>query len=231
MEIAGLQKTTLLDYPGQVACTVFLAGCNLRCPFCHNALLVLPQAVEPPRITQDELFTFLQKRRGKLDGVCITGGEPTLYPELPQLLRQIRELGFLTKLDTNGTHPQLLRKLLDEGLVDYVAMDIKNSPTHYAATCGGVDCLAQVQESAALLLEERVDYEFRTTVVHPFHTAQDFAAIGQWLQGARRYFLQQFQDSGQLIGAGLSPLTAEEMAAARAAVLPYIPQTTIRGLS
>ena len=230
MEITGVQKTTLLDYPGYVACTVFLSGCNLRCPFCHNASLVLPEAMEKPEMSEDSFLSFLEKRRGKLDGVCITGGEPTLYPDLPDLLRKIRNLGFRTKLDTNGSHPRVLRALLEEGLLDYVAMDIKNSPARYAQTCGGVDCLAAVWESASLLLHGAVDYEFRTTVAHPLHTLEDFTAIGAWLQGAKRYYLQQFQDSGHLIGSGLTPFTPEEMEAARRAAAVYIPQTTIRGL-
>ena len=230
MEISGLQKTTLLDYPGRVACTVFLAGCNLRCPFCHNASLVLPEAFSAPQISEDALFSFLQKRRGKLDGVCVTGGEPTLQRDLPELLRNIRSLGFLTKLDTNGSHPRVLRGLLEEGLLDYVAMDIKNCPDRYCETCGGVDCLAAVEESVTLLKQSTLDYEFRTTVSHPLHRVEDFAAIGAWLQGARHYYLQQFQDSGHLVGTGCTPFTPEEMEAARRAAAVCLPQTTIRGL-
>ena len=229
MQIIGLQKLTLLDFPGRLACTVFLGGCNLRCPFCHNASLVLPRG-DVSGMTADELLAFLQKRRGRLQGVCVTGGEPTLCPDLPDLLRQIHLLGFEVKLDTNGTNPGMLRALLNEGLVDYVAMDIKNSPARYAETCGGADVLTQVKESAALLMESGVDYEFRTTLAHPLHTPEDMAAIGQWLHGANRYFLQQFVDSGDLIGTGLSPLTPEEMAAMREAVLPYIEETTLRGI-
>ena len=229
MQIIGLQKLTLLDFPGRLACTVFLGGCNLRCPFCHNASLVLPRG-DVSGMTADELLAFLQKRRGRLQGVCVTGGEPTLCPDLPDLLRQIHLLGFEVKLDTNGTNPGMLRALLNEGLADYVAMDIKNSPHRYAETCGGADVLTQVKESAALLMESGVDYEFRTTLAHPLHTPEDMAAIGQWLHGANRYFLQQFVDSGDLIGTGLSPLTPEEMAAMREAVLPYIEETTLRGI-
>ena len=229
MQIAGLQKLTLLDFPGRIACTVFLCGCNLRCPFCHNASLVLPRG-GTDSMTEDELMAFLQKRRGRLQGVCITGGEPTLYPDLPDLLRKIRTLGYEIKLDTNGTNPELLRDLLAEGLADYVAMDIKNSPQRYTETCGGADVLDKVRESAALLMAGSTDYEFRTTLAHPLHTAEDLAAIGQWLGGAKRYYLQQFVDSGDLIGTGLSPLTPEEMAALREAVLPYIKETTLRGI-
>ena len=229
MQIIGLQKLTLLDFPGRLACTVFLGGCNLRCPFCHNASLVLPRG-DVSGMTADELLAFLQKRRGRLQGVCVTGGEPTLCPDLPDLLRQIHLLGFEAKLDTNGTNPGMLRALLNEGLADYVAMDIKNSPARYAETCGGADVLTQVKESAALLMEGGVDYEFRTTLAHPLHTPEDMAAIGQWLHGAKRYFLQQFVDSGDLIGTGLTPFTPEEMAAMREAVLPYIEETTLRGI-
>ena len=230
MHIAGLQKLTLLDFPGRIACTVFLGGCNLRCPFCHNASLVLPREDTPPPVTAEELLAFLQKRRGRLQGVCVTGGEPTLYPDLPDLLRQIHLLGYEVKLDTNGTNPEMLRTVLAEGLADYVAMDIKNSPARYAETCGGVDVLDKVKESAALLMQSGIDYEFRTTLAHPLHTREDLIAIGQWLQGARRYFLQQFVDSGDLIGTGLIPLTPDEMEAMREAVLPYISETTLRGI-
>ena len=229
MQIAGLQKLTLLDFPGRIACSVFLCGCNLRCPFCHNASLVLLRG-GADSMGSDELLAFLQKRRGRLQGVCITGGEPTLYPDLPDLLRRIRLLGYEIKLDTNGSNPSMLRAILAEGLADYVAMDIKNSPGRYTETCGGVDVLDSVRESAALLMAGGTDYEFRTTLSHPLHTVEDTAAIGQWLRGAKRYYLQQFVDSGDLIGTGLSPLTPEEMEAMREAVLPYIKETTLRGI-
>ena len=230
MHIAGLQKLTLLDYPGHLASTVFLPGCNLRCPFCHNASLVLPREDTPPGMTTAALLEFLQKRKGRLQGVCITGGEPTLHPELPDLLREIHTLGYSVKLDTNGTNPEMLRYILEENLADYVAMDIKNSPGRYAETCGGPDVLDKVKASAALLMQSGVDYEFRTTLAHPLHTREDMVAIGQWLQGARRYFLQQFIDSGDLIGEDLFALEPEEMEVLRQAVLPYIENTTLRGI-
>ena len=172
MNIAGLQKMTLLDFPGRIACTVFLPGCNLRCPFCHNASLVLPER-EKDIITETELMDFLVSRKKKLDGVCVTGGEPTLYIDLPELLRKIKDLGFQVKLDTNGTNPKMLGRIIEDGLCDYVAMDIKNSPQKYTATCGGMDVLDKVKESAAILMQDRVDYEFRTTVMHPLHTPED----------------------------------------------------------
>ena len=226
MDIAGLQKTTLLDYPGRIACTVFLAGCNLRCPFCHNASLVLrPQTL----MSQEELLAFLQTRKRKLDGVCVTGGEPTLYQDLPQLLDAIKRLGFLTKLDTNGTRPQALKSILDAGLADYVAMDIKNSPDKYAVTCGGPEVLDAVRESVSLLETSSVEHEFRTTVLHPFHTPEDLAAIGQWLTGTKHYFIQAFVDSGDLIGSGQA-MTEQELHALLDAVRPHIPNAQLRGI-
>ena len=202
MRIGGLQKLTLLDYPGKVACTVFLSGCNLRCPYCHNPGLVLPEQSEGSEIPEVEVLSFLERRKGKLDGVCITGGEPTLQPELPEFLEKLRRLGYAAKLDTNGTNPAMLKALLHERVLDYVAMDIKNSPSRYAETCGGIDCLSRVQESAALLMDGTVDYEFRTTVCAPLHTPRDMEELGRWLKGARRYFLQPFADSGALVGGG-----------------------------
>ena len=211
MRIGGLQKLTLLDYPGKVACTVFLSGCNLRCPYCHNPGLVLPEQSEGSEIPEAEVLSFLERRKGKLDGVCITGGEPTL------------------QLDTNGTNPVMLKALLHERVLDYVAMDIKNSPSRYAETCGGIDCLSRVRESAALLMDGTVDYEFRTTVCAPLHTPRDMEELGRWLKGARRYFLQPFADSGALVGGGVSPPSEDEIKALRDSVLPYIPNTQIRG--
>lgn len=230
MNISAIQKTTLLDYPGRIACTVFLPGCNLRCPFCHNAGLVLPEQIQAPRVSQEDFLSFLDRRKGKLDGVCITGGEPTLYDDLPELMEEIHHRGFLVKLDTNGTNPQMLQRVIEEGLADYVAMDIKNSPPRYKETCGGVDMLARIQESAAILLSQAADYEFRTTVFHPLHTPDAMREIGQWLLGAKRYYLQCFVDSGNLVGQGIAPLTQEETEELRQAVLEYIPATQIRGM-
>lgn len=231
MRISGLQKMTLLDFPGLVACTVFLPGCNLRCPFCHNASLVLPERMTEPAMSQEELLAFLESRTGKLDGVCITGGEPTMHKDLPILLRQIKDMGFRVKLDTNGTRPQVLRQLLAQGLPDYIAMDIKNSPDRYRETCGGVEVLPQVRESAALIMESGIDYEFRTTVASPLHSPGELAEIGRWLQGAKAYFIQKFVDSGDLVAPGLSALSDAEMEALLHAVTPYIPNTRLRGVS
>ena len=229
MRFYGFQKMTLLDFPGKVACTLFTGGCNMRCPFCHNALLVTELEQGNDTWDEAEVLTFLRRRKGLLDGVCVTGGEPTLYEDLPALLRQIRALGFAVKLDTNGTNPDMLEALAQEGLLDYAAMDIKNSPDRYAETCGGVDLLGPVKRSAALLMAGAVDYEFRTTVCAPLHTPEEMAGIGRWLKGAKRYFLQPFVDSGELVGSGMKPLTKEEIEALRDSVLPDIPSTQIRG--
>ena len=229
MRIHGFQKLTLLDYPGFVACTVFTGGCNFRCPFCHNAPLVL---LEDEALAEDEVLSLLQKRRGLLDGVCISGGEPLLQPDIGDFMKKLRAMGYKIKLDTNGSFPQKLRALVEEGLVDMVAMDIKNSPEKYAETVGvpGFD-VGPVKESAAFLMEGRVDFEFRTTVVRPLHEAEDFEKIGRWLPGAPKYYLQQFRDSGALLAAeGLGAYTEEEMQIFAEAAKPFIPHTYLRGM-
>ena len=216
MKIVGIQKLTLLDYPGKVACTVFLDGCNFRCPFCHNAELL--RCDVQSIMTTGELLAFLGKRRGILEGVCITGGEPTIHPELPELLRAVKALGYPVKLDTNGYRPQSLRALLAEGIVDYVAMDLKNSPAGYAAATGIPEPdLSRVGESITLLLESGVDFELRTTVVKPIHTAKSIQNMGQWLQSVTnckpvpRLFVQPFVDRDTVPVAGLSAPTEEEL--------------------
>ena len=230
MHIHGLQKLTLLDYPGHTACTVFTGGCNYRCPFCHNASLVL-HPTEQPLIAPEEVLSFLKKRQGLLDGVCITGGEPTLEKGLGDFCAAVKDLGFALKLDSNGSRPEVLRELIDKKLVDYIAMDIKSSRENYGALVGfpGYDT-APVEESAALLMEGRVDFEFRTTVVKEFHSAEDFERIGQWLRGGEKYFLQCFKDSGDILGSGCSAFGKDEMEHLREAVLPYIPNTHLRGV-
>ena len=229
MEIQGLQKMTLLDYPGRVACTVFLGGCDLRCPFCHNGGLVLEAA--PPQLDSGELLAFLKKRVGLLDGVCITGGEPLLRPGLAGLLSQIKELGYPVKLDTNGSHPERLRSLVEAGLIDYAAMDVKNSPQRYGETAGlpGLE-LTPFRESVSYLLQGTVDYEFRTTVVREFHDADSFRAIGPWIAGARRYFLQSFVDRDSVLQAGLHPWDRETLASFGDLVRPYVEQVELRGV-
>ena len=229
MEIQGLQKMTLLDYPGKVACTVFLGGCDFRCPFCHNSQLI--GAAGEPGMPAQELLSFLDKRRGLLEGVCITGGEPLLRPDLGQLLGAIKALGYPVKLDTNGAHPDALIRLVEEGLVDYVAMDVKNSPERYGETAGvyGLE-LASVRDSVSYLLSGAVDYEFRTTVVREFHNRDSFRAIGPWLSGARRYFLQSFADRDTVLQPGLHPCSREELEGFAALVRPYVDEVSLRGL-
>lgn len=230
MRISGLQKLTLLDFPGHTACTVFTGACNYRCPFCHNAELVLRPG-EQPEIPDEEFFAMLRKRKGLLDGVAVTGGEPTLQPDLPEFLARIRELGYAVKLDTNGTRPDLVKDLVGRDLVQYIAMDIKNAPERYPQTTGVEDPrLEAVRETAAFLLEGRVPYEFRTTVVKELHRPEDLEAVGRWLAGAKHYYIQCFTDSGDLIAPGLSPCSREELDALLEAVRPHIPAAELRGV-
>ena len=212
MKICGLQKLAMVDYPGKLAATVFTGGCNLRCPFCHNALLVT-RVEENEVLSQDAVLAFLKSRRGLLDGVVLSGGEPLMQPGVPDFLRAVKDLGF------------------DAGLVDYAAMDIKNSPEKYPLTVGvpGFD-MAPIRESAALLMEGPVPFEFRTTVVREFHTAADMEAIGQWLEGAPRYFLQQFVDSGDLVGSGLTAWPPETLRSLADAARPFFGEVAIRGI-
>ena len=229
MKIQGLQKMTLLDFPGKVACTVFLGGCDFRCPFCHNGELLDGSA---PAVMDDaELLKFLKGRRGLLDGVAITGGEPLLRKDLPDLLRAIRDLGFAVKVDTNGNHPDALDGLLREGLADYIAMDIKNSPEKYALTAGlkSLD-LAPIRRSVGLLMGGSIPYEFRTTVVDELHAASDFEAIGQWISGAKAYFLQAFTDRDSVPYAGLHAPSRENLEKYASIARVYVPYTSIRGL-
>ena len=228
MEIYGLQKMTLLDFPGRIACTVFLSGCDMRCPFCHNSELAEGKA--PPVMTAGELLSFLTKRKGMLDGVAVTGGEPLLREETLDLLRQIRTLGYPVKLDTNGTHPDRLRRAVAEDLAQYVAMDIKNSPERYAETAGlpAMD-LSRVRESAAFLLEGRVDYEFRTTVVREFHDADSFRAIGAWIHGAKRFALQKFADRDTVPFEGLHAPEEAELRAWGEILRPHTEELIFRG--
>ncbi len=235
MHISGLQKMTLLDYPGQVACTVFLPGCNFRCPFCHNSGLLTDTTEN--RISCEELLAFLQKRRGLLDAVCFTGGEPTLQHGLEALMRDIKALGFLIKLDTNGSRPAVLKQLVAAGVVDYVAMDIKNGPSHYAATCGiPTPDIAAVEESLSFLLSRPVDYELRTTVVDELHNAASFDEIGSWLhrlspsQKATRFFLQSYTDRDSVLQSGLHAPSKEAMTAYRAQLQPFVEAVALRGV-
>ena len=229
MNIHGLQKLTLLDFPGRVACTVFLGGCDLRCPFCHNAGLLDGSA--PVLMTDKELLDFLKKRQGLLDGVAITGGEPTLRPDLPELMENIRTLGYAVKLDTNGFHPAVLGDILRRGLADYVAMDIKNSPEKYAITVGVPDInITPITESLKLLKESGIAYELRTTVVQEFHDAASFEAIAPWVDGAPRYFLQCFTDRDTVLHPGLHAPAKEAMERYADILRPHVGEVQLRGI-
>ena len=270
MRIAGLQKLTLLDYPGEVACTVFMQGCNLRCPFCHNPELVVPElyqsSIFPSMNTshsggefpsgdspspEEVFFDYLDRRRGKLSGVVVSGGEPTLYTDLPDFLARIRRMGYLVKLDTNGMRPEALRLIIDAGLVDYVAMDVKNSPEKYAQTCGvggiaeggGSDPKApsslweMARESISLLTEGRVLYEFRTTIAIGLHTEADVEAMACQLRGARAWFLQQFTGGKAIVGdysTGKVPKmrspSPAEMEKMKEAAQAFVPAVSLRGV-
>ena len=210
MKFYGFQKMTMLDYPGKVACLVFTGGCNLRCPFCHNALLVTQ--IDNVVYDEEEIIEYLKKRKGLLDGVCVSGGEPLLQVGIEDFLKRVKELGYSVKLDTNGTFPTRLKSLVEKGLVDYVAMDIKICKEKYALTTGTNSFdIAKIEESVNFLLSGKFDYEFRTTIVDGLHETQDIVKIGEWIKGAKKYFLQNFVDSGNLIGSGLKAVSLDKL--------------------
>lgn len=230
MKICGLQKTTLLDYPGHVAATVFLGGCNFRCPFCHNKELLGNDAEE--LFSLEELLGFFKKRASILEGVCITGGEPTLFPEeLEDLIRKLRSYGYLIKLDTNGFRPEVLRHLCEEQLLDYVAMDIKSCPERYPVVAGVPSLSTEgIMESVSFLMGGAVPYEFRTTVVRELHTADDFAKIGAWLKGCSAYFLQNYVESENVLQPGFTSCNKQELLSFMDILKPYIHRVELRGV-
>lgn len=248
MKIVGLQKTTLLDYPGRVAATVFLAGCNFCCPFCHNMNLVTMDAnnceVETnikvsgiDEYSEEDIFIFLKKRQGILDGVCITGGEPTLNRDLPELIKKIKELGYLVKLDTNGTNPEMLKYLIENKLIDYVAMDIKSSMKNYGIVSGITDnkdvdkILNNIKESIEFLLEQdSFDYEFRTTVIKEYHDEACFKDISEMISGAKAYYLQNFVDSEYVKDHSLTSYSYDELNTFRELLIYNIKKVEIRGI-
>ena len=231
--ICGLQKMTLLDFPGKIACTVFLGGCNFRCPFCHNSELFMGK---PEKLMEDEeFFAFLKFRRGLLDGVCVSGGEPTLYKTLPDFLAKIKEMGFLVKLDTNGYRPEVLKALVQQGLVDYVAMDVKNSPAMYAQTVGLEKMeLSSIEESLRFLIGGELPYELRTTLVRQLHDAASIQDMGAWLAALvpgrkpKKLFLQSFVDRDTVLFAGLSAPEQEATAGFAKILAPFAEEVTIR---
>jgi len=228
MKIAGLMKLTLLDFPGHVACTIFLAGCNFRCPFCHNGSLVRGGDID---ISREELFAFLKKRQGVLDGACITGGEPLMNADIADLIREIRAIGYPVKLDTNGSYPERLDALIAEGLVDYVAMDIKNRPAEYAKACGTAVDVEKIKKSVEILKSSGVEHEFRTTVVKGIHTADDVAECAKWLGESEKYFLQCYKESDDIISPdGLSAFSRDDLGEILAQAQKFNPNTALRGV-
>lgn len=229
MKICGLQKTTLLDFPGHVAATIFTGGCNFRCPFCHNSELL--DGNVPSEYTDEEVLAFLSRRKGILEGVAITGGEPTLQPDLRDFILQVRSMGFRIKLDTNGYRPEVLRALCEDGLLDYVAMDIKTCKERYPEVAGVPSVqIKYIEESAGILMASSVPYEFRTTVVKELHSADDFEKIGSWISGAERYFLQNFVDSGNVLNPIYTGCTKEELSSYMKIVKPFVKHAEIRGV-
>ncbi|NCA93352.1 anaerobic ribonucleoside-triphosphate reductase activating protein [bacterium] len=230
MTIHGLQKLTILDFPGKTACTVFTAGCNLRCPFCHNASLVT-KIKSGAVMTEDEFFAFLGKRKGILDGVCVTGGEPLIQKDIRDFIAKIKKEGFKVKLDTNGFMPSRLKELISEDLIDYIAMDIKNSPGKYAVT-SGIDGLNidGVFESIKIIMESGVEYEFRTTAVNEYHEVLDFISIAEMIKGAKAYFIQNFEDSGDTVVNNLHPLSKEELNRAKEEAMKILNHVELRGI-
>ena len=228
VDFCGLQKLTLLDFPGHMACTVFTGGCNLRCPFCHNGGLVLsPEDL----FSEEEVLSFLKTRKGILEGICVTGGEPLLHPELESFLIAVKELGYPVKLDTNGTFPQRLKEFVEKGLVDYVAMDVKNCREKYGQTVGLPEFdLTPVEESVSFLLKGTVPYEFRTTVVRELHTEEDIEALTQWIAGAQKYALQSFVDSGAVLSSGLSAWDKETLCRMAEIARKHLPNVELRGV-
>lgn len=238
MQIHGLNKTTLLDYPEHVAATIFCGGCNFRCPFCHNSELVLNPAGQPV-IPEQEILDFLAKRKGILQGVCITGGEPTLQQDLAEFIYRIKELGYSVKLDTNGYRPEVLKRLVEGHLLDYIAMDIKSGPSGYAKAAGlsggpeklpMEDFLEKIRKSVDFIKTCGVQYEFRTTAVKGLHTKEDFCEIGPLIKGCRAYFIQNYKDSENVMQPGFSSFTREELEEFADLVEPYAEQVQLRGV-
>ena len=229
MQIHGLQKMTLLDFPGKVACTVFLGGCDFRCPFCHNWDILDPST--PVIMEEDEFYKFLDKREGLLDGVAITGGEPLLRTGMADFIKGIKSRGFLVKLDTNGNHPDRLKELVSEGLLDYVAVDVKNNKERYGETVGiPMLDISKIEETISFLLEGNVPYEFRTTVLRQFHDADSFKGIAEWIEGAEHYFIQSFVDRETVPFSGLEAYSPEELEEFKKLVEPHVKHIDIRGL-
>ncbi len=232
MQIHGLNKTTLLDYPEHVAATVFTGGCNFRCPFCHNRDLVLNPSRQPV-IEEKEILDFLKKRKGIITGVCVTGGEPTLQSDLKDFLGKVKEIGLHVKLDTNGYRPEILMDVVENGLADYVAMDIKSSKEGYAEVIGlerSLFNMENIEKSVAYLMQNKIPYEFRTTVVKELHTEKEIDQIGQWIKGCRAYYLQSYEENENVIQKVFHPCTKEELLTFKQRLSQYIDNVQLRGI-
>ena len=228
MIVKGLMKTSLIDFPGNIAAVIFTAGCNMRCPFCHNAKLVL-NSKELKKYNEEEIFSFLKTRKHLIDGVCITGGEPTLYKDLPDYIRKIRAMGLKVKLDSNGTNPQMLKYLFDEKLIEYIAMDIKHTPDKYIVAAGADTPMTKIKESIKLIRESGVDYEFRTTILPEIHSKKDIIEIGKWLSGCMQYSIQNFVPNEDMFNPNLSKrFTEVEMVALKQELENYIDRVEIK---
>lgn len=229
MKICGLNKTTLLDYPEHVAATIFIGGCNFRCPFCHNGDLVLNSG-EMQGYSEEEVLSFLKKRKNVLEGVCITGGEPTLYKELPKFISKIKELGYMVKLDTNGSNPDMIEELISKKMLDYVAMDIKAPILGYDKVCGTNVEIEKIEKSVELLKVGEVPYEFRTTIVKELHSKEDILEIGEWLHGAEKYYLQSYQETDKNICQGFSSMERAELSLLENELRKYVKNVKVRGV-
>lgn len=228
MNFGGFQKLTLLDFPGKVACILFTKGCNFFCPYCHNSQLIDNSPKD--NIEEDEVLSFLKKRQGILEGVCISGGEPLLHDGISAFLEKVKEMGYAVKLDTNGTFPKRLKELCQKGLVDYVAMDIKNSFSKYPLTAGRDVNIDDIKESIEFLLSGSVDYEFRTTLAVGLHTSSDMHEIGKMIKGAKRYFLQNFLLTENVPDKTLTPLDDEQIQEIAEICRLYVEDTSVRGV-
>ncbi len=230
MLILGLQKTTLLDYPGKVASTIFTGGCNFRCPYCHNRDLVMPPS-DVISYSNDEIFDHLIQKKKVLDGVCITGGEPTLHKDLPEFITKIKDLGLLVKLDTNGSNPDMISSLLEQKLIDYIAMDIKHSKEKYnTIACMNNFDIAPFEASVDIIKNSTIDYEFRTTIMKECHDDEDIISIGEWLRGSKAYFLQSYRESEQVINPIFSAHSPEKLKHFVELLKQYVPNTNLRGV-
>lgn len=230
MQICGFNKTTLLDYPKHLAATIFIGGCNYRCPFCHNGSLVTCPANQPA-LDEEEILSLLRKRKHILEGVCISGGEPTIHKELPEFIYKIKDIGLKVKLDSNGNNPSMINQLAESHLIDFIAMDIKNSKDNYSKSVGLPDFqIENVCESVSYIMSCGISYEFRTTVVRELHEREDFFQIGNWLRGADAYFLQTYKNSSDMLSSGYSAYPKETLEEFRDLLLPMIPAVSLRGI-